>query len=91
MEHKHKYDAQGKQICCTQTEKVYTKAGAKELVKEEHHKNDGHDHSHSDDDGHDHSNASGSPFKMFLPSILSLLLKMLLKVFRKVRYSQSFS
>ena len=50
MEHKHKYDAQGKQICCTQTEKVYTKAGAKELVKEEHHKNDGHDHSHSDDD-----------------------------------------
>ncbi len=74
MEHKHKYDAQGKQICCTQTEKVYTKAGAKELVKEEHHKNDGHDHSHSDDDGHDHSNASGSPFKMFLPSILSLLL-----------------
>ena len=74
MEHKHKYDAQGKQICCTQTEKVYTKAGAKELVKEEYHKNDGHDHGHSDDDGHDHSNASGSPFKMFLPSILSLLL-----------------
>ncbi|MGJ1361136.1 heavy metal translocating P-type ATPase [Sphingobacterium spiritivorum] len=74
MEHKHKYDAQGRQICCTQTEKVYTKAGAKELVKEEHHKDDGHDHGHSDDDGHDHSNASGSPFKMFLPSILSLLL-----------------
>lgn len=74
MEHKHKYDARGKQICCTQTEKVYTKAGAKELVKEEHQKNDGHDHGHSDDDGHDHSSASGSPFKMFLPSILSLLL-----------------
>lgn len=74
MEHKHKYDAQGKQICCTQTEKVYNKAGAKELVKEEHHKNDGHNHGHSDDDGHDHSNASGSPFKMFLPSILALLL-----------------
>lgn len=74
MEHKHKYDARGKQICCTQTEKVYTKAGAKELVKEEHQKNDGHDHGHNDDDGHDHSSASGSPFKMFLPSILSLLL-----------------
>ena len=74
MEHKHQYDAQGKQICCTQTEKVYTKAGAKDLVKEEHYKNDGHDHGHSDDDGHDHSNASGSPFKMFLPSILSLIL-----------------
>lgn len=74
MDHKHQYDAQGKQICCTQTEKVYSKAGARELVKEEHYKNDGHDHGHSDDDGHDHSNATGSPFKMFLPSILSLLL-----------------
>ncbi|HMR19105.1 MAG TPA: heavy metal translocating P-type ATPase [Sphingobacterium sp.] len=74
MEHKHQYDAQGRQICCTQTEKVYTKAGAKDLVKEEHDKNDGHDHGHSDDDGHDHGNASESPFKMFVPSILSLLL-----------------
>jgi Cd2+/Zn2+-exporting ATPase len=74
MEHKHQYDAQGRQICCTQTEKVYTKAGAKDLVKEEHHKNDGHDHGHSDDDGHDHGNVSESPFKMFLPSIISLLL-----------------
>ncbi|MBB1642721.1 MULTISPECIES: heavy metal translocating P-type ATPase [Sphingobacterium] len=77
MEHKHKYDALGKQICCTQTEKVYTEAGAKELVKDEHHKNDGHDHGHSDDDGHDHSNATVSPIKMFLPSILSLLLLLL--------------
>lgn len=74
MEHKHEYDAQGRQICCTQTEKVYTKAGAKDLVKGEHQKNDGHDHAHSDDDGHDHSNASGSTFKMFLPSVLSLIL-----------------
>src|SRR5690606_40965336 len=74
MEHKHKYDAHGNKICCTQTEKVYTKAGAKELVKEEHHKNEGHNHGHNDDDGHDHNNASGSPFKMFFPSILSLLL-----------------
>jgi Cd2+/Zn2+-exporting ATPase len=34
MEHKHIYDAQGKQLCCTQTEKIYTNAGAAELVKE---------------------------------------------------------
>ena len=75
MEHKHIYDAQGKQLCCTQEEKIYTKAGAKELVKE-HHKNDGHNHDeHSDDDGHDHDNSSGneSTFKMFLPAIISLI------------------
>ncbi|MCT4317793.1 heavy metal translocating P-type ATPase [Elizabethkingia anophelis] len=74
MEHKHQYDAQGNQICCTQTEKVYTKAGAKELLKEKHRKDDGHDHGHTDDDGHDHSNPEGSSFKMFLPSIFSLVL-----------------
>ncbi|MEH6306830.1 heavy metal translocating P-type ATPase [Olivibacter sp. CPCC 100613] len=74
MEHKHKYDAQGRQICCTQTEKVYTEAGAKKLLQEKHQKDDGHNHTHSDDDGHDHGNAEGSIFKMFLPPILSLIL-----------------
>ena len=79
MEHKHIYDAQGKQLCCTQEEKIYTKAGAKELVKE-HHKNDGHNHDeHSDDDGHDHDHSSGneSTFKMFLPAIISLIVLLL--------------
>lgn len=86
MEHKHKYDKDGKQICCTQTEKVYVKAGAKELLKghsandghnHSHSKDDGHDHGHSDDDGHDHSNIEGGPFKMFLPSIISLVMLLL--------------
>ena len=50
MEHKHKYDAQGKQLCCTpQEEKIYTDANAKKLL-EKHHDNDGHNHEHSDDD-----------------------------------------
>lgn len=73
--HKHTYDAQGKQLCCTQEEKIYTKAGAKELVKG-HYKNDGHNHDHSDDDGHDHSHSGGTDnvFKMFLPAIISLTL-----------------
>lgn len=74
MEHRHQYDVQGRQICCTQTEKVYTKAGAKDLLNEKPHDNDGHDHSDQDDDGHDHSNSSGNTFTMFLPSLLSLLL-----------------
>jgi len=67
MEHKHIYDTQGRQLCCTQEEKIYTKAGAKELVKEKH------QHDHSDDDGHDHSHSDSSLFKMFLPSIVSLV------------------
>jgi Zn2+/Cd2+-exporting ATPase len=74
MEHQHKYDAQGKQICCTQTEKIYTNAGAKELIRGHSH-DDGHNHDeHGDDDGHDHSGGSDSAFKMFLPSIISLVL-----------------
>ncbi|MDY3525785.1 heavy metal translocating P-type ATPase [Riemerella anatipestifer] len=66
--HKHTYDAQGKMTCCTQEEKIYTQAGAKELIKEKH------QHDHSDDDGHDHSHSESSPIKMFLPSIISLVL-----------------
>ncbi len=57
MKHQHKYDKDGKQLCCTQEEKIYTKAGAKKLLKG-HHENDGHDHSHSDDDGHNHDHSN---------------------------------
>jgi Cd2+/Zn2+-exporting ATPase len=80
-EHKHIYDAQGKQICCTQTEKIYANAGAGELVNE-HSKNDGHNHNeHSDEDGHDHSGSSDSTFKMFLPSVVSFALLLIAIVF----------
>lgn len=68
--HKHTYDAQGKMTCCTLEEKIYTQAGAKELVNEKH------QHDHSDDDGHDHSHSGDTDnvFKMFLPAIISLAL-----------------
>lgn len=72
MEHQHKYDAQGKQLCCTQTEKVYRQAD--QLLQQKHHHGDGHAHEHSDDDGHDHSNMEGSLFRLFLPAILSFTL-----------------
>lgn len=73
--HKHTYDAQGKMTCCTQEEKIYTKAGAKELLKDGHSHDVGHDHDHEDGDGHDHSgNENSSTLKMFLPAIISLLL-----------------
>lgn len=73
--HKHIYDAQGRQLCCTQEEKIYTKAQAKELLPG-HHERDGHDHEHEhgDDDGHDHSGGDQTTFQMFLPSLISLVL-----------------
>ena len=70
MEHIHKYDANGKQICCTLEEKI-------------NHKSDNHSgccatdskaNEHSDDDGHDHSNENQTTFQMFLPAGISLVL-----------------
>ncbi|MES2545494.1 MAG: heavy metal translocating P-type ATPase [Bacteroidota bacterium] len=59
MKHQHKYDANGKQICCTLEDKINKKA-------EHHSEDDGHDH--------DHSGENKSTFQMFLPSIISLVL-----------------
>jgi Cd2+/Zn2+-exporting ATPase len=68
--HIHKYDKNGKQLCCTLEEKINHKTDkqtgccATDNVVE----------THADDDGHDHSNATDSTFKMFLPAIVSFLL-----------------
>lgn len=70
--HKHTYDAQGRMTCCTQEEKIYSKAGAKELLKERHSHDDGHDHDETDD--HDHSGSNQTVLQMFLPAIVSLIL-----------------
>jgi len=75
--HKHQYDAAGRQLCCTQEEKIYTKAGAKEFLKKGHSRNDGHDHDHEEGDGHDHSGSNQSTLQMFLPAITSLCLLLL--------------
>ncbi|MGC3979363.1 MAG: hypothetical protein QM751_14735 [Paludibacteraceae bacterium] len=32
MKHQHIYDAQGRQLCCTQEKKIYTNAGAGKLT-----------------------------------------------------------
>lgn len=70
MEHQHIYDAEGKQLCCTQEEKIYTDAGAEELL-EEHRAGDGHDHADSQD--HDHV-AGNTTLRLFIPPIASLVL-----------------
>jgi Cd2+/Zn2+-exporting ATPase len=70
MAHQHKYDAEGKQLCCTQENKVYVQAGAKELLHK-HHDHDGHDHDH--DHAHDGENGD-SNFHLFVPALISLAL-----------------
>ena len=75
MAHKHKYDKNGKQLCCTQQEKIYSNAGASALLKDGHSKDDGHNHEeHGDADGHDHESSNQTTLQMFLPSIISLCL-----------------
>ena len=75
--HKHIYDKDGKQLCCTQEEKIYKKAGASVLLKEGHSEHDGHEHAHEEGDGHDHTGNNENTFKMFLPAIISLVLLLL--------------
>lgn len=81
--HVHTYDEQGRMTCCSLEEKIYVKAGAKNLLPK-HSKGDGHHHDeeHSDDDGHDHGAAkSESTFRLFLPSIISFVLLMIALAF----------
>ncbi|UGS19833.1 heavy metal translocating P-type ATPase [Flavobacterium cyclinae] len=61
MEHKHIYDKDGKQICCSLEDKI---------------NNDSEHHSDGDGHDHDHSNQEKSTFQMFLPAIMSLVLLM---------------
>lgn len=63
--HVHTYDAQGRQICCTLEEKIQVKSGPSPLPP------------HSDDDGHDRDHqaeAMRSPWREYLPSIISFVL-----------------
>ena len=81
MKHAHSYDAQGKQLCCTEEEKINAQANSlikAEKVKDsccatdDHDSHNNHDE-HADDDGHDHSIASGSSASMFLSPAISFL------------------
>lgn len=74
MEHIHKYDAEGKQLCCSAQEEKIDKKADNLLEKSKHTANDGHDHDHNDEDGHDHGSTDKTIFQMFLPSVISLVL-----------------
>ena len=80
MEHEHIYDKDGKQICCTQEEKINKIADV--AIKKEHQEavdsaiddHDNHEDEHSDDDGHNHSSGEQTIFQIFSPPILSFVL-----------------
>jgi len=60
MVHKHIYDKDGKQLCCTQEEKIYANADAKSLIQDNKTVNQ------------QFSKVSSGTFRMFLPSLISL-------------------
>lgn len=75
MEHTHSYDAQGKQLCCTEEGKINVQADA--LIKNKSVKNcccaaDDHEQ-HTDDDDHNHASSSDRNFELFLPAAISLI------------------
>ena len=71
MKHQHKYDANGKQPCCTLEEKINQETDIEIGCCAVDSKSE-----HSDDDGHDHehSQQSESTLRMFVPAILSFTL-----------------
>lgn len=72
-QHIHIYDKDGKQLCCTQEENIYTKAGAISLIKEKQGDHDGHDHEEEDDHDHAHGE-SQSVWQQYLPAIMAFSL-----------------
>jgi Zn2+/Cd2+-exporting ATPase len=78
MEHKHIYDKDGKQLCCTQEEKINNIAN--QQLKKEHKEvgccatDEQNNDEHTEEDGHDHSPSSDGTLQMFLPAIISLVL-----------------
>ncbi|MBP6180540.1 heavy metal translocating P-type ATPase [Flavobacterium sp.] len=70
MAHQHKQEVNDKESCCTSEQKTANKmseaTGCCSHDESENYSDDDHDH--------DHSNGNDSIYRMFLPSILSLLL-----------------
>lgn len=75
MEHTHSYDAQGKQLCCTEEEKINNQVDT--LIKNKPKKDnccatDDH-YEYTDNDVHDHSGGSDSTIKMFVWPFITLV------------------
>jgi Zn2+/Cd2+-exporting ATPase len=66
--HQHKYDANGKQVCCTLEEKINYNTDNQNGCCTVDYKSE-----HADDDGHDHSVDKRTTFQLFLPAIMSFI------------------
>jgi len=73
MEHQHRYDAQGKQLCCTEEEKInkFADASIKVNAKTPSCCAIHDEHEHDDQNDHDHSGSSDSAVNMFLLPAIS--------------------
>lgn len=78
MKHQHKYDANGKQLCCTLEEKINMKTDKDSGCCTTH-----KEHKHSEEDGHDHDYSDGeqTTLQMFTPAIISFVLLLIAIVF----------
>ena len=85
MKHQHKYDVNGKQICCILEEKIHYKTDKKTGCCT----TDNEPENHSDDDGHNHGNEDKhqSTFKKYLPATISFLLLVSGIVFEQTKAS----
>ncbi|MBS1535063.1 MAG: cadmium-translocating P-type ATPase [Bacteroidetes bacterium] len=78
MTHHHKYDANGKQLCCTLEEKINMKTDKDSGCCTTH-----KEYKHSEEDGHDHDYSDGdqTTLQMFTPAIISFVLLLIAIVF----------
>ncbi|HRO09398.1 MAG TPA: heavy metal translocating P-type ATPase [Saprospiraceae bacterium] len=80
--HIHTYDAQGRMTCCSLEDKIYSMAGADDLLKSNkkkkhehiHKGGDTHEHEHEQDHDHSHDHSSGNTIKIIIPSVISLII-----------------
>lgn len=70
MQHQHIYDKDGKQLCCTEEEIIYTKAEAINLLQKQNNGHDGYDHEYAHGEGH-------GAWRQYLPAIVSLTMLLL--------------
>ena len=79
MEHKHKYDDNGNQLCCTEENKINSMVDH-QLKKDQstasccHDENSNFTGDLAHQDMHDHTGSSDSTLKMFLPALVSMTL-----------------
>lgn len=72
MARQHTHNVHEKQTCCSvQETKIDHDANIRLKEKKPQVT---HDHDHTDDDGHNHDHTDKTPFQLFLPSLISLLL-----------------